>query len=503
MGKGAGHDAGILGDRSGDARRRHRLGRAESAGEAQRDEPDAQRRDDRGADALDADDGCGVLVLTGAGESFSAGMDLKEYFREVDGAPRARSATVRRDAASGSGGCCAPIAKPTIAMVNGWCFGGAFTRSSPATSRSPPTRRHSGSPRSTGGSRPGASSAARWPRRSGSRAGLLYVMTGRTFDGRRPRRWASSTRASARGAARRGRGARPRAAREEPGRAARGEARLQALPAMSWDRRRGLPLREARAVAVPRPRARPRAGPRAVPRREEDQAGPSDLPAAGVRRRTWPPCSPRPATRARDADCAPPRGGAHRLRGRSRSRSARFAGLLRDARREPGDRVGIVLPNAPDFVAAYYGALRAGAIAVPLNPLLKPLEIRLRLEHAGAGWLVAAPPTRGGDSRPRRRARRRRGCAEPAPRRRAGAHGRALAVMLYTSGTSGDAKGAELTPRRAPRECGAPRRAAAPARCPTPCFSGHEPLSHVLGQSGVMNSAILVRRSRCAAAAVR
>src|SRR5205814_7918136 len=76
---------------------------------------------------LDADDDCGVLVLTGAGESWSAGMDLKEYFREVDGAPDAVQRRVRRDAALWQWRLLRTYAKPTIAMVNGWCFGGAFT----------------------------------------------------------------------------------------------------------------------------------------------------------------------------------------------------------------------------------------------------------------------------------------------------------------------------------------------------------------------------------------
>ena len=50
-------------------------------------------------EALDADDECGVVVLTGAGEAFSAGMDLKEYFREVDGLPEHVQRKVRRDSA--------------------------------------------------------------------------------------------------------------------------------------------------------------------------------------------------------------------------------------------------------------------------------------------------------------------------------------------------------------------------------------------------------------------
>jgi len=66
-------------------------------------------------------------VLTGAGDAFSAGMDLNEYFREVDAAPAHVQRKVRRDAALWQWRLLRTYAKPTIAMVNGWCFGGAFT----------------------------------------------------------------------------------------------------------------------------------------------------------------------------------------------------------------------------------------------------------------------------------------------------------------------------------------------------------------------------------------
>ena len=49
-------------------------------------------------------------------------------------------------------------------------------------------------------------------------------------------------------------------------------------------------------------------------------------------------------------------------------RSALVAGLLSRRGLRPGDRVGIMLPNIPDFAALYYGVLRAGGVVVPLNP---------------------------------------------------------------------------------------------------------------------------------------
>src|SRR3954471_2640458 len=69
--------------------------------------------------------------------------------------------------------------------------------------------------------------------------------------------------------------------------------------------------------------------------------------------------------------------------------SARVAALLRDKGIEPGDRVGIMLPNVPYFALAYYGALRAGGVVVPMNVLLKGREVKFYLEDPGAKLLFA------------------------------------------------------------------------------------------------------------------
>ena len=77
-------------------------------------------------DALEADDRCKVMVVTGAGDSFSAGMDLKEYFRASDDVPPVERERLFRANAAWQWRRMMYYPKPTIAMVNGWCFGGAF-----------------------------------------------------------------------------------------------------------------------------------------------------------------------------------------------------------------------------------------------------------------------------------------------------------------------------------------------------------------------------------------
>src|SRR6266566_3263681 len=62
----------------------------------------------------------------------------------------------------------------------------------------------------------------------------------------------------------------------------------------------------------------------------------------------------------------------------------RFANGLRRLGVKTGDRVALVLPNSPQFVIAFYGALRAGATVVPCNPLYTPPELQHQLADSGA-----------------------------------------------------------------------------------------------------------------------
>src|SRR5258707_11220311 len=82
---------------------------------------------DEALDDLAIDDETEILVVTGAGEAFSAGQDIRLYFRgtETDPAMRAKA---RRASNQWRWQKLSTFPKPTIAMVNGFCFGGGFTQ---------------------------------------------------------------------------------------------------------------------------------------------------------------------------------------------------------------------------------------------------------------------------------------------------------------------------------------------------------------------------------------
>jgi long-chain acyl-CoA synthetase len=67
----------------------------------------------------------------------------------------------------------------------------------------------------------------------------------------------------------------------------------------------------------------------------------------------------------------------------------RVAGLLRERGLQPGDRIGIMLPNVVQLAVAYYGALRAGAVVAPMNALFDRREVAYHLRDAGVRLLFA------------------------------------------------------------------------------------------------------------------
>ena len=136
-------------------------------------------------EALDADEACGVVVLTGAGEAFSAGMDLKEYFREVDVSPDHVQRRVRQDAATWQWRLLRTYAKPTIAMVNGWCFGGAFTPLVACDLAIAAEDAKFGLSEINWGILPGGNVTRAVAEVMRHRDALYYIMTGEVFDGRK------------------------------------------------------------------------------------------------------------------------------------------------------------------------------------------------------------------------------------------------------------------------------------------------------------------------------
>src|SRR4051794_6213386 len=182
--------------------------------------------------------------------------------------------------------------------------------------------------------------------------------------------------------------------------------------------------------------------------------------------------------------------------------SARVAAMLAEKGVEPGDRVGVMLPNVPYFAVVYYGILRAGGVAVPMNPLLKGREVKFYVEDAGAKLLFAW------------------GGFEDAARQGADEGGAELvlvnpgefeelvashdpdtdvaeradddtAVLLYTSGTTGAPKGAELTHENLRKNCELSARTLAQAT-QDDVLLGALPLFHSFGQTCGLNASVSV-----------
>jgi len=180
--------------------------------------------------------------------------------------------------------------------------------------------------------------------------------------------------------------------------------------------------------------------------------------------------------------------------------TAQGAALLRDRGVRPGDRVGVMLPNVPAFVVLYYSILRAGGIVVPMNVLLKRREVAYYLGDSGAKLLFAFEEVRedaeagaaeaeadvmvlerGGlpmwlapyEAEP--------GVAETGPED--------TAVILYTSGTTGQPKGAELTHANLDGNADVVARAMIKVG-PEDVVLGALPLFHSFGQTAAMNASL-------------
>ncbi len=144
--------------------------------------------------------------------------------------------------------------------------------------------------------------------------------------------------------------------------------------------------------------------------------------------------------------------------------SARMAAILKEKGVEPGDRVGVMLPNVPYFAIAYYGVLRTGAVVVPMNVLLKGREVGFYLEDPGAKVVIAWGDFAEAAEKGAQDAgaecilvkpgefEQLLGGAEP-DTDLADRDAEDTAVILYTSGTTGKPKGAELTHANLHKNC--------------------------------------------------
>ena len=181
--------------------------------------------------------------------------------------------------------------------------------------------------------------------------------------------------------------------------------------------------------------------------------------------------------------------------------ASRVATLLEQAGVEPGDRVGIMLPNTPAFAIVFYGIIYRGAVAVPMNPLLKAREVTFYLSNSGAKALFGTPAfadeaSAGADEvgaqcwivddaglmdliagLPEQESPVERGHDD-------------VAVILHTSGTTGKPKGAMLTHGNLGRNAEVSVRTLVETG-PDDVVMGCLPLFHVFGLTCGLNGAVL------------
>ncbi len=126
-----------------------------------------------------------VLVLTGAGNSFCAGMDLKEFFHELKGKKPQEYDRMWRLLQEWRGRTLRFYPKPTIAMVNGYCFGGAFPNVECCDIAIAADEAMFGLSEINFGLFPGGHVSKTLANMFRPRDALLYGMTGRQFNGKK------------------------------------------------------------------------------------------------------------------------------------------------------------------------------------------------------------------------------------------------------------------------------------------------------------------------------
>lgn len=150
--------------------------------------PRLNRQMMRVLDELEYRDDVGVLVLSGEGTAWSAGMDLKEYFRETEAQGLGATRAVQREA-YGWWRRLRWYHKPTIAMVNGWCFGGGYGPLFACDLAFAAEEAQFGLSEINWGILPGGGASKVIAELTGFRNAMYHAMMGENVDGKKAAEW--------------------------------------------------------------------------------------------------------------------------------------------------------------------------------------------------------------------------------------------------------------------------------------------------------------------------